>query len=144
MPPIAAHLLGRWFFPGRGWAGAGKSEAPSAHPLNPGKNSRGQSHLQAVSLQHFFSWLGVSLRIYYQVNATYKFISGKATLSSLSLNSSSVNYPSLVCLPGSILTQYRYFHSVKEAQGYIDYLFSRHPNCELPYPVLDAAQPLLF
>jgi len=37
--PVAARPIARWFFPGRGWAGAVTSEAPIAHPLFPGKNN---------------------------------------------------------------------------------------------------------
>jgi len=36
--PIAVRPIAKWFFPGRGWAGAVRCEAPIAHPLFPGKN----------------------------------------------------------------------------------------------------------
>jgi len=39
---IMAQPIGRWFFPGREWAGAVRCEAPIAHPLYTGKNSGGR------------------------------------------------------------------------------------------------------
>jgi hypothetical protein len=84
------------------------------------------------------------MRTYYQVYVSFKLFRGKPSLVSLSLNSSSVYFPYLVSSPSSFLSHSRYFHSVKEAQGYINYLFKRFPTTTAPYPVLDALQPLLF
>jgi hypothetical protein len=81
---------------------------------------------------------------YYQVCASYKFSGCKPKLIGLSLNTSFVYSPYLVSARTSFLTQSRYFHSMKEANHYIEYLYSRYPDSTVPRPVLDPLQPLLF
>jgi len=84
------------------------------------------------------------MSVYYQVYVSFKFVNGKAKLASLSLHSSSVYFPFLVPSLSSVLSYSRFFHTQKEANQYIDYLFKHHPNSGLPRPTLDALQPLLF
>jgi len=81
------------------------------------------------------------MRTYYQVSAGFKLSRCRPSLVSLSLHSTSVYFPFLV---GSVLSQSRFFYSAKEAQGYINYLYKVYPTTTVPYPVLDALQPLLF
>jgi hypothetical protein len=80
----------------------------------------------------------------YQVCSTFKFSGCKAKLVSLSLHSTaefqSPYNPSIY----AVLNKSRYFHSVPEAQGYISWLYSHHPEYTAPRPVLDAQQLLLF
>jgi len=80
----------------------------------------------------------------YQVFATFTLSGGKPSLSGLSLHSTSEYYPYLVGSPTSLFSHSRYFHTQKEANTYINYLFSRYPNSGLKPPVLDASQLLLF
>jgi len=84
------------------------------------------------------------MRTYYEVYVSFKLSRGKPSLVSLSLHSSYIYFPFLVCSPSSFLSHSRYFHSVKEAQGYINYLFKCFPTTTAPYPVLDFLQPSLF
>jgi hypothetical protein len=88
------------------------------------------------------AWCFVST--YYQVCATYKLSASKPPLVGLSLHSTSEYFPFLVGSPTSYLSQSRYFHTVWEAEHYINYLFSRYPDSTAPRPVLDADQFLLF
>jgi len=81
---------------------------------------------------------------YYQVSATYKLSSGKPLLVGLSLHSTSEYYPYLVGSPFSMLSYSRFFRTLHEANHYINYLFSRFPNCGLSRPILDPQQLLLF
>jgi len=84
------------------------------------------------------------MRTYYEVYVSFKLVRGKSYLVGLSLHSSAVYFPYLVSSVSSFLSHSRYFHSVKEAQGYISYLYKHFPTTTVPYPVLDALQPLLF
>jgi hypothetical protein len=84
------------------------------------------------------------MRSYYQVSATFKLCRGKPLLVSLSLHTTSIYFPFPVFSTSSLLSHSRFFHTVPAAQGYISYLFSRHPTSSVPRPVLDAGQPLLF
>jgi len=84
------------------------------------------------------------MRHYYQVSSSYKFSQGKPSLVSLSLHSTSIYFPFLVGSPFYLLSHSRFFHTQKEANHYINYLFARYPNCGLARPVLDAHQLLLF
>jgi len=93
-------------------------------------------------LSAYFVW--VCMSTYYQVYASYKLSAGKPSLVGLSLHSTSVYFPYLVGSYTSLLSQSRYFHTVKEAEHYINYLYSRYPDSTAPRPVLDALQPLLF
>jgi hypothetical protein len=79
------------------------------------------------------------MRIYYQVIAGFAFSAGKPSLVSLSLHSTSEYFPFLV---GSYttLSNSRFFHTVTQANHYINYLYSRYPNSKAPRPVLDALQ----
>jgi hypothetical protein len=86
---------------------------------------------------------GLFMRTYYQVYVSFKLSRGKPSLVSLSLHSSYIYFPFLVGSVSFSLSHSRYFHSVKEAQGYISYLYKRFPTTTAPYPVLDALQPLL-
>jgi len=81
---------------------------------------------------------------YYQVCSEYTFIQGKPFLSLLSLHTRSVYFPFLTGSPFSYLSNSRYFHTQKEANHYINYLFKLYPNSGLPRPVLDPLQFLLF
>jgi hypothetical protein len=91
----------------------------------------------------FVIW-GFYMRIYYQVSAGFKFSSSKPLLVSLSLHSTSEYFPWLVNSVSSPLSQSRFFHSITQANHYIDYLYRVHPSCAVPRPVLDSNQPLLF
>jgi len=84
------------------------------------------------------------MKTYYQVCSKFAFIQGKTALVGLSLHSTSVYYPFLVHSYSSPLSHSRYFHTVKEANNYIDYLFSRFPTSKAVRPVLDALQKTLF
>ena len=84
------------------------------------------------------------MKSYYQVCATYKLLSGKPSLVSLSFHTTPVYFPFLVGSYTSPLSQSRYFRTVKKANNYINYLYLRYPNSTAPRPVLDASQPLLF
>jgi len=84
------------------------------------------------------------MRTYYEVYVSFKLVRGKSYLVNLSLHSTSLYFPFLVSSPSSLLSHSRFFHSVKEAQGYISYLYKRFPTTTAPYPVLDALQPSLF
>jgi len=84
------------------------------------------------------------MSVYYQVCANHKFSNGKPQLSSLTFHSTSEFYPYLVMSNLTPLSYSRFFHSMPEALHYIDYLFSRYPNCGLSVPVLDASQLSLF
>jgi hypothetical protein len=84
------------------------------------------------------------MRTYYQVSAGYKFSGCKPLLVSLSLYSTSEYVPWLVSSAASPLSLSRFFHSVKQANHYIDYLYRVYPSCAVPRPVLDSNQPLLF
>jgi hypothetical protein len=81
---------------------------------------------------------------YYQVCARYAFQKGKAQLVKLSFHTTSEYVPYLVSSVNSPLVLSRFFHSVPEAEHYINYLFTRHPTSTAPRPVLDAHQLLLF
>jgi hypothetical protein len=81
---------------------------------------------------------------YYQVCCSYKLNKGKPSLVGLSLHTTSNYFPFLVGSDTSYLSNSRYFHSLHEANGYINYLFTRFPHYGLPRPVLDAQQLLLF
>jgi len=84
------------------------------------------------------------MSMYYQVCSTYKLTHGKPQLVNLTLHSTPQYLPFLVYSFTSSLSNSRFFLSVKEANKYIEYLFSRYPNCGLSSPVLDASQGLLF
>ena len=81
---------------------------------------------------------------YYQVCARYALQHGKPQLVSLSLHTTSEYVPYLVNSEFSHLVLSRFFHSVPEAEHYINYLFTRHPKSTAAFPVLDADQLLLF
>jgi len=81
---------------------------------------------------------------YYQVFATFTLSGGRPSLSGLSLHSTTEYYPFMVGSYSSLLSHSRYFHTQKEANNYIDYLFSKFPNCGIPRPALDPQQLLLF
>jgi hypothetical protein len=107
----------------------------------------GYSPIFNIVLQQFSNIENCNFRgvmRYYQVCVTYKFVSGKPSLSSLSLHSTPEYFPFLVGSPTSLLSHSRFFHTQKEANIYINYLFSRYPNSGLKPPVLDALQLLLF
>jgi demethoxyubiquinone hydroxylase (CLK1/Coq7/Cat5 family) len=81
---------------------------------------------------------------HYQVFANYILEQGKPSLVELSLHSTSEYFPFLVGSYTSLLSHSRFFHTVPEAEHYINYLFSRYQNCGLARPALDALQLLLF
>jgi len=81
---------------------------------------------------------------YYQVCSTFKLTKGKPQLVNLTLHTTSEYYPFIVSSFTSPPTNSRFFHSVREANQYINYLFSRYPKCGLSSPVLDASQGRLF
>jgi hypothetical protein len=80
----------------------------------------------------------------YQVCSTFKFSGSKAKLVNLSFHSTAEFQSPYNPYVNSVLNQSRFFHSVPEAQGFISYLYSRHPEYTAPRPVLDAQQLLLF
>ena len=84
------------------------------------------------------------MRTYYQVSAAFKFSHGRPLLVSLSFYSTAVYFSSLIGSFTSLPSLSRCFHTVPEANHYIDYLYSRYPNSTAPRPVLDALQFLLF
>jgi hypothetical protein len=82
---------------------------------------------------------------YYQVYSEYTLSNDKPQLVSVTLHSTSEYYPFLVGSDFSNLAHSRYFHTQKEANHYIDYLFSRYPNSAASRrPVLDALQLTFF
>jgi len=81
---------------------------------------------------------------YYQVCAKYAFQEGNAHLVSVSFHTTSEYVPFLVSSPFSALHLSRFFHSVAEAEHYINYLFSRYPASTASRPVLDSGQKELF
>ena len=81
---------------------------------------------------------------HYQVFTTYTLTKGKPQLVNISYRSTKEYYPFIVGSYSSMLSQSRYFHTQKEANQYIDYLYLRYPNTAAPRPVLDAKQYLLF
>jgi hypothetical protein len=83
------------------------------------------------------------MRVYYQVCASYSFRAGKASLSGLSLHSTSEYFPFLVGSYTS-LSNSMYFRTLAQAQQYISYLLSRYPKSAVARPVLDPQQLLLF
>jgi hypothetical protein len=80
----------------------------------------------------------------YQVCATFKFSGCKPQLASLSLHSTKEFQSPYNPYAVAVLNQSRFFHRITEAQGYITYLLSRHPEYTAPRPALDAMQLLLF
>jgi len=84
------------------------------------------------------------MRVYYQVETGFKLTNSKPSLVSLSLHSTLEYHPLIFSSYTSRLTHSRYFFSLPEAHGYIKYLYSRFPDCTVPYPVLDAKQLSLF
>jgi hypothetical protein len=81
---------------------------------------------------------------YYQVSARFSLYVGKPLLDSLSLNTTNRFVRFLFHPANSFRTISRVFHTLPQAQKYIEYLFSRHPNSTAPPPTLDANQPPLF
>jgi len=81
---------------------------------------------------------------YYQVCTSYKLTGCKPQLKNITFHTTSEYYPFLVRSYTSSLSHSRFFHSVTEAEHYINYLFSRYPNSGLSFPVLDAQQITLF
>jgi len=81
---------------------------------------------------------------YYQVCASFKFLNYKQQLSNLTFHTTSEYYPFIVFSFSSSLSHSRFFHSVREAEHFINYLFSRYPNTTVKRPILDASQLPLF
>jgi hypothetical protein len=84
------------------------------------------------------------MRTYYHVSSGFALSAGKASLTSITLNSTSEYYPFLVQSVGSQLAYSRFFHTLQQAHSYIKYLYSRYPDSTVSYPVLDPLQPYLF
>jgi hypothetical protein len=82
--------------------------------------------------------------MYYQVCSNYKFFHGKAKLVNLSFHSTTEFQSSYNSSMLAVLNQSRFFHSVTEAQGFISYLYSHHPEYTAPRPELDANQLSFF
>ena len=80
----------------------------------------------------------------YEVAAVFTITNNKPQLSSISLYSSSKVVPYLVGSEFSMLAHSRFFKTQKEAQGYINYLYSKYPYYTAPLPVLDSGQNILF
>jgi hypothetical protein len=80
----------------------------------------------------------------YKICITYKFSGCKAKLVNLSFHSTKEFQSPYTPIAGVVLNQSRFFRSLPEAQGYIRYLYSRHPEYTAPFPVLDPLQPSLF
>jgi hypothetical protein len=83
------------------------------------------------------------VKTYYQVWAVFSLSKGKPELEKLSLNSVSEFFPFLFMSGASSLSLSRFFRSVVEAGKYVNYLFSRYPECPARRPVLDEEQQLL-
>jgi len=81
---------------------------------------------------------------HYQVFTTYTLTKDKPQLVNISFHSTKEYFPFIVRSYSSMLSQSRYFHTQKQANHYIDYLFSRYPSTAVKRPVLDAKQFLLF
>jgi hypothetical protein len=141
--PIAAHLSAGGFSPVGGGQGPHKVRPPVPTPSIRGKTKEVVSFVSCFCLRHIFFWFG-GFVMNYQVCSTFKFSGSKAKLVNLSLHSTaefqSPYNPSVY----AVLNQSHFFHSVKEAQGYISYLYLRHPEYTAPRPVLDAMQLSLF
>lgn len=84
------------------------------------------------------------MKTYYQVSARFSLSHGKPSLENLSFHSTTIYFPFLVMSHNSALSHSRYFQSVKEAENYINYLFTRYPDSKAPHPILDALQLKLF
>jgi hypothetical protein len=84
------------------------------------------------------------MRIYYQISAGFALSDGKASLTSMSFNSTFEYSPFTIISSGSPLAISRFFRSIPQAQSYIDYLFSRYPQGAVIYPVLDPLQLILL
>jgi hypothetical protein len=80
----------------------------------------------------------------YQVSSEFELSKGKASLTSITLNSTQEYYPFPVMSVGSQLAFSRFFHTLQQAHSYINYLFSRYPQSTVSYPILDPLQPYLF
>jgi hypothetical protein len=81
------------------------------------------------------------MKTYYQVCAEYEISGGSPKLANLSLNSTFVYFPFLV-RSGNYVSFSKFFRSKMEAGKYINYLFSRYPECAARRPVLDESQQL--
>jgi len=84
------------------------------------------------------------MKTYYQVCVIFSLSHGKPILENLSLHSTSVYFPFLLMSHNTPLSYSRFFQKVSEAENYINYLFSRHPNSKAKRPVLDASQLILI
>jgi hypothetical protein len=84
------------------------------------------------------------MRSYYQVSAWFVLSKGKPSLTNITLNSTSEYSSFLIFTTGSPLAISRFFHSIPEAEYYIDNLYLRYPDYTVTRPVLDANQLLLF
>jgi hypothetical protein len=72
------------------------------------------------------------MKTYFQVCAGFALSGCKPSLVSLSLHSVNIYFPFLVGSVSSYLSHSRYFHSIPQAQDYINYLFKRYPNTTVP------------
>jgi len=112
-------------------------------PVGPhtGAGFRPQAFFYA---SYFFVVWGFFVSLYYQVCARYVFQKGKPQLASVTFHTTSEYFPYLVPSPSIHLQQSRFFHTVREAEQYISFLFSRYPNTAVQRPILDADQLALF
>jgi len=83
------------------------------------------------------------MSIYYKVCASFIFAKNKPQLISVNFYTTSEYFPILISSCNSPFIS-RYFHTVPEAENYINYLFSRYPDTTAERPILDADQLLLF
>jgi hypothetical protein len=84
------------------------------------------------------------MKTYYQVDVFFALSHGKPSLVNMSFKSTSEYNPDPVWSTGSPLFLSRFFHSVPEAENYINYLYTRYPDSTAPRPVLDSRQLKLF
>jgi hypothetical protein len=117
--------------------------------LSGGKTWWRSGFKAVISFRHILRCLGVFMRVYYQVVAGFRFSGSKLLLVSLSLHSTKEYFPWLVGSASSPLSQSRFFHTVTQANNYIEYLYRVYPSCAVPRPVAylryeDSKQLLLF
>jgi hypothetical protein len=84
------------------------------------------------------------MRTHYLVSAWFALSNGKASLTSITLNSTSKYSPFLIFTTGSPLAFSRFFYSIPAAENYIDNLYLRYPDSTAQRPVLDTKQQYLF
>jgi hypothetical protein len=87
---------------------------------------------------------GYGMSVYYQVCPYYQFCGSKAKLLHITLYTAPGFHSYYNSSPVSCLHHPVSFHTLPQAQGYINYLVSRHPNTPVISKLVKCVQPLLF